>query len=32
VVAGTGLPRVSDELVEGVIHADALGALGLERP
>jgi uncharacterized protein len=32
VVAGTGLPRVSDELVERIIHADALGALGLERP
>jgi uncharacterized protein len=32
VVAGTGLPRVSGELVERIIHADALGALGLERP
>ena len=32
VVAGTGLPRVSDEVVERIIHADALGALGLERP
>ena len=32
VVAGTGLPRVSDEVVERIIHADALTALGLERP
>ncbi|WP_116201015.1 amidohydrolase family protein [Amycolatopsis circi] len=31
IVAGTALPKISDELIEGVIHADAVGALGLER-
>lgn len=29
VTVGTGMPRVPDELVEGIIHADALAALGL---
>ena len=29
VVGGTRMPHVSDDLVEGVIHADALSALGL---
>lgn len=32
VVAGTGMPRIPDDLVEGIIQADALGALGLELP
>ena len=30
VVDGTRMPRISEELIEGVIHADALGALGLK--
>lgn len=29
---GTKLPRVPDEVIEGIVHADALGALGLELP
>lgn len=29
IVAGTGLPRIPDEAIEGIVHADALGALGL---
>lgn len=32
IVDGTKLPRVPEEAIEGIIHADALGALGLERP
>lgn len=32
VVTGTGMPRVDAELIEGIIHADALGALGLALP
>jgi uncharacterized protein len=32
VVAGTGLPHISDELLDGIVHADALAALGLRRP
>ncbi len=29
---GTKLPRVPDEVIDGIIHANALGALGLEIP
>lgn len=29
---GTKLPRVPDEVIEQIVHADALGALGLELP
>ncbi|GLY71753.1 amidohydrolase family protein [Actinoallomurus iriomotensis] len=29
VVEGTGMPRISSEVIEGIVHADALGALGL---
>ncbi|MDX2973036.1 amidohydrolase family protein [Kribbella solani] len=29
---GTKLPRVPDEVIDGIVHADALGALGLEVP
>lgn len=29
ILAGTGLPRVPEELIEQIIHADALSALGL---
>jgi predicted TIM-barrel fold metal-dependent hydrolase len=32
ILEGTRLPRVPDEVVEGIIHADALGALGLSVP
>jgi hypothetical protein len=32
IVAGTALPRVPEEAIEAIIHADALGALGLEMP
>ncbi|MFE9693844.1 amidohydrolase family protein [Micromonospora sp. NPDC005806] len=32
VLAGTALPRVPEELIEQIIHADALTALGLGRP
>jgi uncharacterized protein len=32
IVAGTAMPRVDEDAVEAVIHADALGALGLEDP
>ena len=28
--SGTGMPQVPDELIEGIIHADALGALALD--
>jgi predicted TIM-barrel fold metal-dependent hydrolase len=31
VVTGTGLPRVPDELIEGIIHADSLNLLGIEH-
>ncbi|WP_406637699.1 amidohydrolase family protein [Amycolatopsis sp. WGS_07] len=31
IVAGTALPKISSELIEGVIHADAVAALGLQR-
>lgn len=31
VVAGTAMPRIPEEFVEGIIHADALGALGLDH-
>lgn len=31
IVEGTRLPTVPDELIEGIIHADALDALGIER-
>lgn len=30
--AGTGMPRIPEEAIEQIIHADALGALGLSRP
>jgi uncharacterized protein len=30
IVAGTSLPKVSPEAIENIIHADALGILGLE--
>jgi len=30
VVAGTRMPRIPEEMVEGIIHADALAALGLD--
>jgi hypothetical protein len=29
VVEGTGLPRVPEEVIEGIIHRDTLGLLGL---
>ena len=32
ITAGTGMPRIPEEAIEGIIHADALGALGLTRP
>ncbi|MFE0021274.1 amidohydrolase family protein [Amycolatopsis sp. NPDC059021] len=32
ILAGTKLPRVPEETIERIIHADALGALGLEVP
>jgi predicted TIM-barrel fold metal-dependent hydrolase len=32
ILAGSGLPRVSAELIEQLIQADALGALGLDDP
>lgn len=32
VVVGTALPRVPEEAIEEIIHADALGALGLDDP
>jgi uncharacterized protein len=31
IVAGTNLPRVPDELIEGIIHADSLTLLGIEH-
>ncbi|MQA82417.1 MAG: amidohydrolase family protein [Streptosporangiales bacterium] len=30
IVEGTRMPRVPDEAIEGIVHADALAALGLE--
>ncbi len=32
ILEGTSLPRVPPELIEQIIHADALAALGLPRP
>jgi predicted TIM-barrel fold metal-dependent hydrolase len=32
ILEGTKLPRIPDEAIEGIIHADALTALGLARP
>ena len=32
IVEGTRLPRVSEEAIEGIIHASALDSLGLEDP
>jgi predicted TIM-barrel fold metal-dependent hydrolase len=32
IVEGTRMPRIPEEAIEGIIHADALGALGLEDP
>lgn len=29
IVAGTRLPRIPGEVIDGIVHADALGALGL---
>jgi predicted TIM-barrel fold metal-dependent hydrolase len=29
VVEGTGMPRVPEEVIEGIIHRDTLGLLGL---
>jgi hypothetical protein len=31
VVAGTGMPRVPEEAVEGLVHRDSLALLGLDR-
>lgn len=31
-VEGTKFPRVPDDVIDGIVHADALGALGLEVP
>lgn len=31
ILEGTALPRISAELLDGIVHADALGALGLEK-
>lgn len=31
IVEGTAMPRVPDEVIEGIIHADALTALGIQR-
>ena len=32
IVEGTRLPRIPDQVIEGIINADALGALGLPDP
>lgn len=32
VAEGTGLPTISTEVIEGIVHADVLGALGLTLP
>jgi predicted TIM-barrel fold metal-dependent hydrolase len=32
IVEGTKLPRIPDEVIDGIVHADALAALQLERP
>ena len=32
ITAGTGLPTISAEQIEQIVHADALGALGLDAP
>jgi uncharacterized protein len=32
IVEGTAMPKIPDELIEGIVHADALGALGLKVP
>ena len=32
IVDGTRMPRVPDEVIEGIVHADALAALGLDDP
>src|SRR5690606_40022050 len=32
IVEGTRFPRIPDEVIEDIIHADALGALGLADP
>ena len=32
IVEGTAMPRIPDEVIESIIHADALGALGLKVP
>jgi predicted TIM-barrel fold metal-dependent hydrolase len=32
VVAGSGLPTIPEEVIEGIIHRDALGLLGIDDP
>lgn len=32
IVEGTKLPRIPEEMIEGIVHADALAHLGLEDP
>ncbi|SDT27509.1 amidohydrolase family protein [Microlunatus soli] len=32
IIAGTAMPRIPDEVIDGIVHADALGALGLQDP
>ena len=32
VIADSGLPRIPDEVIEGIIHRDALGLLGIPHP
>lgn len=32
IVEGTRFPRIPDEVIEGIVHADALSHLGLEDP
>jgi predicted TIM-barrel fold metal-dependent hydrolase len=32
IVAGTAMPRIPDDVVDGIVNADALGALGLSAP
>jgi len=32
VIADSGLPKIPDEVIEGIIHRDALGLLGIAHP
>lgn len=32
ILAGTAMPRIPEDVIDGIIHADALGALGLADP